>query len=268
MGLCASWSDARLLVDHRTVYVEHGAGQTYVGGNNEGGRGYAGADELDHVVLFLTPGDDPARRWRARYPQAVVESVGNPSLDQHLHAYARSTHVTPTVVVTEHWRCGVAPETMPALPRFDRGIRELARLGDIQLVGHAHPRGDRRTRIRWEKLGVDRFEHNTDWVLRNADLLVADNTSLMYEAAALDVPVLALNGPEYRRDVEHGLRFWSHVPGIQCSSVGTFIPAVMAALDDPPEARSLRARAAMHVYAHRDGRSAERAADAIEDVIG
>lgn len=274
VAVCASYLDARRLLPQRVIYVEHGAGQTYVEGT---GIGYAGADDLEHVVLFVAPGEHVAARWRACYPQVPVETVGCLALDQHLHDFhtpdsgVRNPDDRPLVVISQHWRCGVCPETMPAGPDFERGIRELARLGDIQLLGHAHPRGARLTAQWWREWGVVDFEPDPDVVLSRLvatrGLLVHDNSSLMYEAAALDVPVLALNAPTYRRDVEHGLRFWSHVPGLQCDSVGTFIPAVIAALDDPPEAKALRARAASHVYAHRDGGAAARAADAIERVL-
>lgn len=266
VAVCASASDARYLAPQRVTYVEHGAGQTYVGATH----GYAGGADLGNVVLFLAPGDRVARAWRRSYPQVPVETVGSPALDQHLdgsrtrdvaESYDRNT--IRRVVVTEHWPCFVAHETRPGMRHFDRGIRELARLEAIQLIGHAHPKG-RMTWDRWSALGITELERDPDVVLRSADLLIADNTSLMYEAAALDVPVLACNAPWYRRDVEHGLRFWSHVPGIQVDTVGTFIPAVVAALDDPPEAHDLRARASAHVYAHLDAGAAARAVDAIE----
>lgn len=277
LAVVSSWIDARKLPRSRVVYVEHGAGQTYAEGRPEG---YAGAPGLAHVILFIAPGAHVADRWNRSYPQAPVETVGNPALDLLLRAANRpddehdeedhdegaDTDVhRPIVVVSSHWWCGIVPETMPAVPLFERGIRELARLEAVQLVGHAHPRASRRLFETWTRLGI-RCEPDPDWVLANSDLLIHDNSSLMYEAAALDVPVLALNAPTYRREVEHGLRFWSHVPGIQCDSVGTFLPAVWAALDDPPEARALRARAAEHVYAHRDGSSTRRAVDAIERV--
>lgn len=296
--MCAAWIDADVLAPQRCVYVEHGAGQTYLDGSQGDGRGYAGGAGLEHVVLFLAPGEPVATRWRARYPQTPVETVGCPALDQHFHArrisvvcqsydwgaedgpavdggcalHGLRTGGVPVVAVTEHWRCGTVPETLPAMPLFDRAIAEISRAGEVHLIGHAHPRGARRTIERWRRLGITTIERDPDALLcalRTAQsaVLVADNTSLMYEAAALDIPVLAVNGPDYRRGVEHGLRFWSHVPGIQCDSVGTFIPAVMAALDDPPEARALRAHASAHVYAHADGDSAARAADAIERVI-
>lgn len=281
--LCAAWTDATALAPHPTVYVEHGAGQTYLGES----RGYAGGRGLDHVVLFIGPGQHVADRWRASYPQAAVESVGCPALDRHLPVARRSygawcqggasandgradNGLRPrgalVVAVTSHWRCLRLNETMPALKNFMRGIATLSRLEDIQLLGHAHPRQHLGGAERWKQLGIE-FDPDPDSVLARADLLVADNTSLMYEAAAVDVPVLALNSPLYRREVEHGLRFWSHVPGLQCDDPADLEHAVLTALGDPYPAQLLRQRAAWHVYAHRDGTSAARAADAIERVL-
>lgn len=269
VAVVASWIDARRLDPQPVVYVEHGAGQGYV----DGGPGYAGADDLEHVRLFLAPGEPVAEKWRARYPQAAVETVGDPALDQHLHAIRTSRsslRVTrkqerPLVAVTEHWRCAVAPETWPCLDDY---APELAELAGVELLGHGHPRAHRRARDRWTELGLP-FEADPDVVLGRLlahgqqRALVADNTSLMYEAAALGIPVLALNAPWYRHDVEHGLRFWSHVPGAQCE-VGELARVLARVLDDAPELAELRARAVAHVYAHADGTSAARAADAIE----
>lgn len=140
------------------------------------------------------------------------------------------------------------------------------------MIGHAHPRAGRRAREMFDRLGVP-FEVDVDRVLdrlaRSCQprLLVADNTSVMYEAAALDVPVLALNAPSYRRDVEHGLRFWDLVPGLQVDEPRDLEAGIVHALADPPEARALRARAGAHTYAHRDGSSSRRAAEAIEKVL-
>lgn len=303
--IVASWTDARRWPWVRCAYVEHGAGQTYVTGTD----GYAGAPKLDHVVLFLAPNDRVTERWRASYPEASVETVGCAALDALLcptevegsspsgsarGAVAQTgradggnqsvgnlrgnpsalTSVGASVVaVTSHWFCSVVPETMPVLHRYESALRSLCDAAVVTVVGHAHPRAERRTSEMWKRLGVD-YEPDPDYVLRTADLLIADNTSLMYEAAAIDLPVLALNLPYdakrqvgYRRDVEHGLRFWSHVPGLQCDDPADLERAVHRALDDRREARQLRARAAAHAYAHRDGTSAARAADAIERVL-
>lgn len=285
--IVASHTDASRWPWLRCVYVEHGAGQTYIGQKD----GYAGAEGLDNVVLFLAPNEVVAQRWRERYDVAVAV-VGCPALDQFfdvtpiLQDVAKApvgdggravdglrTRGVPVVAVTSHWFCGVVPETMPVLPLYESALRSLCDAAVVSMVGHTHPRAWQRTRALWDRLGVP-YEPDPDVLLRTADLLVADNTSLMYEAAAIDVPVLALNWPwnrkrnqGYRRDVEHGLRFWSHVPGLSCDTADELVGQVQRALEDPPEAKKLRADAATRAYAHRDGRSAARAADAIEELI-
>jgi CDP-glycerol glycerophosphotransferase len=100
-------------------------------------------------------------------------------------------------------------------------------------------------------------------VFDRADLLVADNTSAMYEFASLDRPVVAVNLPTYRRDVHHGMRFWNLVPGLQCDTPQDLPDVIAAALVDPPEAQAMRTRAVDATYAHTDGGASERAASAI-----
>lgn len=282
--LVASWQDARRLEDRPLVYLEHGAGQTYADGN---GRGWAGGDELDHVQLFLGPNDRVGKIWRARYPQAAVETVGDPALDQHFRrkcniergistpnvARARvsepaatTSGVEPAVVaVTAHWRCTTCPETWPAVGEYSREIAQLRTTYRVAATGH--PKDEPGARGRAKRWRVP-YEPDPDVVLAtlvaSGGVLIADNTSLMYEAAALDVPVLALNGRRWRREVEHGLRFWSHVPGVQVDDAAKFRDALKAAVEDPTEFRELRARAAAAAYAHLDDGAAARAADAIE----
>jgi hypothetical protein len=273
--LVAGWVDGRRWPRNPLVYLEHGAGQRYADGN---GAGYAGAQGLSHVVTFLTPGEHVAQAWREAYPAATVETVGCPALD-YRHGVKGAAMATahdrgpfgraPVVVVTSHWRCGVCPETAPALHLYEKALREVLEADKfdkrISVIGHCHPRAQREAQRFFDRLGVE-LDVDPDSVLGRADLLVADNTSLMYEAAAFDIPVLALNAPTYRRDVEHGLRFWSHVPGLTCNSPTEFRAELERALTDPPEAQVLRRRAAEHVYAHR-GTAAARAADAVEKAL-
>jgi hypothetical protein len=247
------------------IYLEHGAGQTYVDGL-EGGQGYAGGPGLDRCRLFLCPSEHVAARWRARYDAPAV-AIGCPALDRHHDVEMMGPDVR--VYLTAHWRCAIAPETWWALDDFGPalpGLRDDLTASGVQLIGHAHPRDARRIAERWRELGID-YEPDPDQVLRNADLLIADNTSLMYEAAALEIPVLALNARRYRRDVEHGLRFWSHVPGLQCDDPADLIQTVHYALDDIGLARDLRRAAAMHAYAAVDGHASDRAVSAIERVL-
>jgi glycosyltransferase involved in cell wall biosynthesis len=110
---------------------------------------------------------------------------------------------------------------------------------------------------------------DVDKVLSEADVVVADNTSLLYEAAALNIPTVCLNIPSYRREVEHSGRFWSNPPGPQVDHPSELADAIVCALTDPPAHRAIRARAVAWAYGVRgnDGHASERAATAIMEAL-
>jgi hypothetical protein len=262
--LVASWRDAQQVAPSPLVYVEHGAGQTYDADPRARGNGsYSGGAGLDRVRLFLCPNAAVADRWRAAY-RAPAAVVGCPKLDRW-HRAARDTAyqgARPTVAVTFHWECALVPETRSAWRHYDRALPVLAHDPRWRLLGHGHPRLWGTIRRRWQQLGVDHTPDLAD-VLDQADLLVADNTSALYEFASLGKPVLVLNAPWYRRDVHHGLRFWSHPPGLQCDQPTDLPDQLARALADPPAAQRIRAAAVAEAYAHTDGLAAQRAATAI-----
>lgn len=271
--LVASWPDAVSAAarGRELVYLEHGAGQAYEGDPAmAGARGWSGADDptLDRVRLFVCPSETVADRWRARYTARAV-AVGCPKLDAwHRGARGVARGVRPVVAVTFHWDCPLGPETRTAWPHYDRALAGLAawcRGNAVDLIGHGHPRMWSRIRRRWQHLGVEPVQHLAD-VLDRADVLVADNTSAMYEFASLGRPVVVLNAPWYRRDIEHGMRFWSAVPGRQVDRPGDLVPAVEQALAGDDTA-GLRAAATAAAYASCDGRAAERAATAIMEAL-
>lgn len=267
--LVAGYADARKMsARHELIYVEHGAGQSYDGDPIAIGNGsYSGGVGLDRVRLFICPSQQVSQRWAARYdtPAAVV---GCPKLDRwHAAPIVKSAELR--VAVTFHWDCPLVPETTSSVRYYEpalAALRDAVRAAGGELLGHGHPRAWSALRAVWNRLGVPHTAHLSD-VLDSAHMLIGDNSSALYEFASLDRPVVVLNAPWYRRDVEHGLRFWTHVPGVQVDDRAQLAETFTAALLDPPELRTLRSRAVEHVYRHRDGRAAERAAAAIVEVI-
>lgn len=253
------------------VYLEHGAGQAYEGDPAmAGAAGWSGARDpaMRRVALFLCPNETVAGRWRARYDVPAV-AVGCPKMDHRHRAPRAPAGDRPTVAVTFHWDCPLGPETRTAWPYWDRALPALVswcRRNGVEIIGHGHPRIWSRLARRWASLSIEPVRNLED-VMDRADVLVADNTSAMYEFASLDRPVVVLNAPTYRRGIEHGLRFWSHVPGRECDHHADLVPAVEEAVRHPGLHRALRSAATAAAYAHTDGHAADRAATAIMETI-
>jgi hypothetical protein len=249
---------------HRLIYVEHGAGQTYLGeGWRQHSEAYAHAPSRhpDRVIAYISPRQAIADAWGR-----PAFAAGCPALDQLVdgRVYHRK------VAVSFHWDARqIAPEARSARPHWIEELHELVakvRDSEFDIVGHGHPR-DRDAKIIWQNLGVP-WEPDPDRVLSEAALLIADNTSLMYEAAALRVPVLALNAPWYRRDVHHGLRFWDHVPGDQVDHMDQL---ATIDLDDYicVQHRIGQAKAVAAAYdGYPDGQAGQRAARWLVETLG
>lgn len=268
MVICAGLSDAQRVCQRRLLYVEHGAGQSYPGDPKSAGHGsYGGGAGLGAAILFIVPGPHAGAAWRAAYPNTVVAEVGCPKLDL-FHGRSRGG-LADTIGVTWHWDCGLIPETRSAWSHFMRsfqGFVDAARSEGIKVLAHAHPRAHRGMRHWAETIGME-WEPIAERLFARADMIIGDNTSLLYEFASLDRPVLCLNAPWYRRDVEHGLRFWSHVPGLQCDEPSDLVRLAFEAWWDPDEARALRAAAVAEAYSACDGQATRRAVAAICEVI-
>lgn len=255
--LVASYGDmkaARRLGRTRIARIEHGAGQGY----NIRHGSYAGGDDCDDVGLWLMPNSYSADRWRARYPDAEVQVIGSPRLDS---LPQRDDSEGPTVCISFHWECMLVEETRSALGHYRNILPELNQR--FRFVGHGHPRAmaDRLPRI-YRRAGVQVVDDFED-VCRKADVYVCDNSSSLFEFAATGRPVVVLNAPWYRRDVQHGLRFWDAANvGIQVNQPSELIPAIERALTDPPDLQEQREAALSKVYAYRTG-AAQRAADAL-----
>ena len=205
--IVAGFADLRAWRHRRVCLMEHGAGQTYVGvrdGSYAGGRG------RERVDMFLCPSSRVADVNREA-GATNVQVVGSPRLDvlwaerQHHHGGRDGNRVA----VSWHWDCGLVPEAGSTWDEWRDDSRRWAGEGQAQLLGHGHPKAWPRLSKWWRQIGV---EPVAEWVsvVRRADVFVCDNSSTMFEACAVGLPVVVMNSSRYRRGVEHGLRFWEH----------------------------------------------------------
>lgn len=258
--LVASFHDYRLSAGRPVIMLEHGAGQTY--GNRH--SSYAGGRARERVRLHLAPNEQNATAHRARYPTTPVEVIGCPKLDAYHDRPPKPRDDPPTVALSFHWRCGVAPESGSAWDHFAGVLTDLAAATDIHIIGHGHPGIIDELIPHYEASGIEPVRAFSD-VLERADVYAVDNSSTLFEfAAATGRPVVVINAPSYRRHVHHGLRFWEAATiGPQANEPHELLPAIRRALEDRPQDLEERAAALNVAYAHLDGRASERATMAI-----
>ena len=192
------------------AYLEHGTGQSYIGAHVERHPSYPGGTQRERIGLFLVPNEQSAAKERALYPNARIEVVGCPRLDEFPALVRPSGGLV--VAVAFHWDWRGCPETRWAFPDWSKRIlHELRDDPEVTLLGSGHPRAWHQLARFYDREGIETVPDANE-VLRRADVLVCDNSSLMFEAQACGLGVVALNARWYRPDVEHGLRFWSRCP--------------------------------------------------------
>jgi hypothetical protein len=271
---------ARRLGYRRFAFMEHGAGQAYIGDRDRVAQrhpSYAGGVDRDDVGLFLVPNEYSADLWRRAYPAARVELVGCPKLED---LPVREPGPGPVVAISFHWPGFTCPEADTALGYYLKDLPALA--AAFTVIGHAHPKADWPSRVEryFRRAGIPFVADFAD-VCRQADVYACDNSSTTFEFAATGRPVVVLNSPRYRRNVNHGLRFEpspgcsireglhfcgaAHV-GVQVDEPGELVAGVERAVLDEPSDRAARERALEAVYPIRTG-AAQAAAAAITSWI-
>lgn len=268
LTLVASAADMLAVRDRPLILLNHGAGQTYDGVPSVARHpGYSGGRDREAVVLFLCPSESDADVNRRAYPDARAVAVGVPKLDRWHAPLARVMTDRPTVAFGWHWPCRLCPESTWAWPEYRQAVEALAASDPpYTLLGHGHPRIWQRLRGWYERMGVEGTPDFAD-VLARADLYVCDNSSTLPEFASTGRPVVMLNASYYRRDVDHGGRFWDWAPmGVQVDRPADLSDAIALALSDPPEIRRSRESVVSRVYTSTDGQASVRAVRAVLDV--
>lgn len=256
--LVASRKDSQFMSDRKTILVEHGAGQRY---HRDAGAGGVGVENRE-VILFLAPSERVADNGLKEYPRAKRLAVGSPRVEQ-LSLLPRNPEY---VVMTWHWNAPGQPEAKGAWEKYKAGARDLAT--KYPVLGHGHPRiGYKRSRLAqdYQTYGIPQ---EWDWAecVQQAMALTCDNSSVMWEAAALDIPVVVVNAPWYRKEVEWGLRFWEYADvGPQVDSPSQLAEAVRLVLEED-QWHEKRVAYGRSLYGEISG-SISRAADAIMEAI-
>jgi hypothetical protein len=256
--LTAGWIDAgSAYMWDNLILMEHGVGQTY----QDAGPAYAGGDGRTDVRLFLCPNNRVADLNVDSGPVAVI---GDPYLD--LLDEARTWPALPRVfdaMFAWHWNCDLWSETLSAWPHYRGELIRLRHGTDLSIAGTAHPHA-------WHDVGAW-YKRNDIYAMRTLStalqasrVFIADNTSAMWYAVALGIPLVVLNAPWYRRDVDHGLRFWEYADaGINVDQPHQLEDAIRFALEDPSTLRERAREVSAELFPHRDGKSARRAVEAI-----
>lgn len=269
VALVASWHDLQpLRGSQKMIYVEHGAGQSYEGDEKSAHwPGYSGSGGQRHgpsVIGYLCPSERVAAKW-TNAPAAVV---GCPKLDRFINAWPEHTY--GIVTFAWHWDCQVAPESRSAFAHYEAVLPEVvARLKKqgLEVWGHAHPKWYGALDWRLEAAGLE-VHRDVDEVLRSTGVLVMDNSSLMYEVAALGRMVYVLNAPWYRRDINHGLRFWEAIPGLMIDEPEELLEAQIYVDLVDGEWASWAEAATRYAYGDSlDGKASERAAAQVVDWV-
>lgn len=265
LTMVASWGDMKRMkrTKRPLIHFEHGNGQTF----DVRHTSYAGGPDRENVVLFVCPSERVAEANRAYYPDTPTVAVGCPKLDRF---HAVSPYVTgnakPVVALSFHWNAKWIPETRSAMDHYVSVFHDLAESDEFDVIGHGHPRILDRLRPLYRDAGIPVIP-TFEQVLATADLYVNDCSSTLYEFASTGRPVVVLNAPWYRRDVQHGLRFWEYANvGVQVDEPDDLLAVIRMALIDPPTHQRNRKRAVAACYAYIDGHATERAVNAILEV--
>lgn len=249
----------------RAILLEHGSGQTYSGISHVC---WAGGPGRQNVILFICPNETVAKKNWERYPDTPCAIVGSPHVEvlRQLPPYPLADQ---RIAISTHWEAAhLCPELRSGWAWFESAYEKLCRARPESYVLHGHPRYQDYTAWKAREWGVE-FEPSFEHLTQRAWAYVCDSSSTIYEWAAIGRPVVVVSPPWYRREVEHGGRFWEHVDvGPHVSDPSILESAIDVAICDPAPIALRRQTICLELFGSDLSAGASmRAAKAIEEVL-
>lgn len=174
-------------MDGTHVYMEHGVGlQTH--------KQSTILTLNKYQPMVLVPNWYTVNDLRKNHFTGDIYVVGTPKMEKLRKVQAG----TDTLAFSFHWTGKGKNWT-----RFKEPIQQLADMYPV--IGHGHPKDWDRLATYWESIGIEAVKDFED-VVDRAYLLVCDHSSIIYEWAALDRPVILLDNS---RLAENKSRFTS-----------------------------------------------------------
>jgi hypothetical protein len=242
--LVASWRDADRVrrIGRPIILMEHGVGQHFAGLDH---ASYSGATEHRVLAMRLVPNDYSAQRHIAAHPRVPVAVIGCPKLDGLVDL---PSPVNGPVALANHWGDKTQiPEMGGAWFQWHEHYAAVP-VAFPGALGHNHPKLWTNTSAVLARLGFEPVRWFSE-VARRASVYVSDGVSTLYEFAALDRPVVVLNPPSFRRDVNHGGRVWDWADvGVQVDDPGDIVDAIREAKRDLPTQAQRRRDVVEEVY--------------------
>lgn len=251
----------------KIIYSEHGIGMYY----NTEHPSYAGSlTHRKNVILRLVP-NQLAYDKEKESLECPIEIIGVPKMDKYFHLRSKPLRIkrTPTIAISFHWDCLVCPETRSSFRYYLKSFPFLS--SEFNVIGHGHPRIFGQLYDLYRHNGIRPVE-DFDTVIREADIYICDNSSTIFEFAYTKKPVILLNNPSYRRDIEHkgNPRFWKNADiGLQVDDAVSLVSAIHTALTEYEESgcSDRQEEITKEMFHFVDGKCSERAANIIYNFI-
>lgn len=262
LTLVSSYGDLKIVshLGRKAIFMEHGIGLHY----RTIHASYAGSlKDRECVVLRLSPNKLHAATER-KVLKCPVVVVGVPKMDVWAgKKYSKPRRNNLTIAASFHFDATVCPETRSAWRYYIRGVSDLNH--DYNVLGHAHPRLFRKLNNVYKNMSI-KPEGDFEVIMRKADIYMCDNSSTIYEFAFLGKPIILLNSPLYRKNVNHegNPRFWRHADiGYNVEKPSELAKAVEWTYSNWDINRLRQKQIVKEMFTFTDGKCAQRAVDAI-----